>query len=288
MSMKSFHSRSQRPAPERTRTRTAPPRPAGMQRADALLVAQGLVESRTRARELIEAGLVTGAAGVITKPGQMLPESMPLEVADDASTRYVSRGGLKLAAALAASGLDVRGRVCLDVGQSTGGFTDCLLQAGAAQVVGVEVGHGQIHPRLAADPRCITLEGINARALVAADFGEHLPPGGFGLIVCDASFISLTLLLPQWPPLLATDGDVVALVKPQFEVGPAQLGKGGVVRDAALYAEVEQRIRQAAAEAGFAVSGWFDSPILGGGVGNIEGNREFLAWLRPAAAKAHR
>jgi 23S rRNA (cytidine1920-2'-O)/16S rRNA (cytidine1409-2'-O)-methyltransferase len=288
MSMKSFHSRSQRPAPERARARTPPPRPAGMQRADALLVAQGLAESRTRARELIEAGLVSGAAGVITKPGQMLPEAMPLEVADDAPTRFVSRGGLKLAAALAASGLDVHGRVCLDVGQSTGGFTDCLLQAGAARVVGVEVGHGQIHPRLAADPRCVTLEGINARTLAAADLGEHFPPGGFGLIVCDASFISLTLLLPQWPPLLAADGDVVALVKPQFELGPAQLGKGGVVRDAALHGAVEQRIREAAATAGFAVMGWYDSPILGGGVGNLEGNREFLAWLRPAAAKAHR
>ncbi|HRP97599.1 MAG TPA: TlyA family RNA methyltransferase [Rhodocyclaceae bacterium] len=286
MSMKSFHSRSQRTAPPRTRERAAPARPAGMQRADALLVAQRLVGSRARARELIAAGLVDSEAGPVTKPGQMLPESLRLRVLDDSALRYVSRGGLKLAAALAHSGVDVRGRICLDVGQSTGGFTDCLLQAGAAKVVGVEVGHGQLHPRLAADPRCITLEGINARHLDAADLGAQLPSEGFGLIVCDASFISLSLLMPQWPALLAADGDVLALVKPQFELGPAQLARGGVVRDAALHAAVEERIRAAVDRAGLAVCGWFDSPITGGGVGNIEGNREFLVWMRHAGTHA--
>lgn len=259
-----------------------------MLRADALLVAQHLAESRTRARQLIEAGLVRSASGVLTKPGQMLPESLSLSVITDEQSRFVSRGALKLATALTHSGIDVHGRVCLDIGQSTGGFTDCLLQAGAAKVIGIEVGHGQIHARLAADPRCVTLEGINARHLGTAELGAHWPTGGFGLIVCDASFISLTLLMPQWPALLAHDGDVLALVKPQFEVGPEGLAKGGVVRDAKLHGEVEQRIREAAARAGWVVCGWLDSPIIGGGVGHIDGNREFLIWLRRDDTGPHR
>src|SRR5690606_39212383 len=143
-----------------------------------------------------------------------------------------------------------------------------LLQAGAAKVVGVEVGRDQLHPRLRNDPRCVTLEGVNARALTAADLGNHFPPGGFELIVCDASFISLSLLLPQWPALLAPGGHVLALVKPQFEVGPQGIGKGGIVRDPALYAEVEAKLRAAARAAGLRILDWFDSPIAGG-----DGNR---------------
>ncbi|CAL93202.1 conserved hypothetical protein [Azoarcus olearius] len=217
---------------------------------------------------------------ILKKASHSLPIDATIELVadpDDAFERYVSRGGLKLAGALAASGLDPAGRVCLDVGQSTGGFTDCLLQAGATRVVGVEVGHGQLHPRLAGEPRCITLEGVNARHLTAADLAGHCPPGGFGLIVCDASFISLTLLLPQWPALLAADGDILALVKPQFEVGPQGLSKGGIVRDASRYAEVERKLRIAAAAAALDVRGWYDSPITG-----TDGNREFFIWMRHA------
>jgi 23S rRNA (cytidine1920-2'-O)/16S rRNA (cytidine1409-2'-O)-methyltransferase len=166
----------------------------------------------------------------------------------------------------------VSGYFCLDVGQSTGGFSDCLLQAGAARVVGVEVGHGQLHPRLKDDPRLACLEGINARHLTAADLGGHFPAQGFDLIVADASFISLTLLLPSFPALLRPGGRILALVKPQFEVGPKNLGKGGIVRDTSLYARVEAKIRAACAECGLEVQDWFDSPITGS-----DGNREFFA-----------
>jgi 23S rRNA (cytidine1920-2'-O)/16S rRNA (cytidine1409-2'-O)-methyltransferase len=211
----------------------------------------------------------------VAKASLDLAEDTPLEVLPDAADRYVSRGGVKLAGALAHAGLDVSGWTCLDVGQSTGGFTDCLLQAGAARVVGVEVGHGQLHPRLRHAPRVTCLEGINARHLSPADLGEHFPEGGFDLIVADASFISLTLLLPRFPALLHADGRVLALVKPQFEVGPAGLGKGGLVRDAGLYAGVEEKLRAACAAAGLEVRGWFDSPIAGG-----DGNREFFVLAR--------
>ncbi len=274
MSMNSFHARAGRPRPAADKQRPAA-RADGMLRADALLVAQGLAESRTRARQLIEGGRVAWDGGTVAKPAQELPVSARLTVAADEADRYVSRGGLKLAGALAASGVAVAGRTCLDVGQSTGGFSDCLLQAGAARVVGIEVGHGQLHPRLATEPRCITLEGVNARHLSAADLGGHYPPDGFDLIVCDASFISLTLLLPQWRALLAAGGDILALVKPQFEVGPQGLAKGGIVRDARLYREVEDKLRAAAHDAGLTVRGWYDSPIAGG-----DGNREFFIWMR--------
>jgi 23S rRNA (cytidine1920-2'-O)/16S rRNA (cytidine1409-2'-O)-methyltransferase len=269
MSMNSFHARQGRPRPA-----SEPRRPAerrGLVRVDQLLVAHKLAPSRTAARALIEAGRVSHDGQTVTKPAQELPASAHLTVTADATDRFVSRGGLKLAGALAHTGLEVGGRICLDVGQSTGGFTDCLLQSGAAKVVGVEVGHGQLHPRLAGDARCITLEGINARHLCAADLGQHYPPGGFDLIVCDASFISLALLLPQWPALLAPGGHILALVKPQFEVGPQGIAKGGIVRDARLYAEVEQRLRAEAAARGVTIRDWFDSPITGG-----DGNREFF------------
>lgn len=268
--MKSFHRRSVRPAPTPA---SAAPAAGGRElpRADQLLVARGLAASRTAARGLIEAGRVRWEGGVVGKPAQVLPLSAQLTVTLDDTDRYVSRGGLKLAGALAHTGIKPAGWTCLDIGQSTGGFTDCLLQAGAAQVLGVEVGHGQLHPKLATDARCVTLEGINARHLSAADLGAHFPPGGFRLLVCDASFISLALLLPQWPALLAPEGELLVLVKPQFEVGPQGLSKGGIVRDARLYAEVEQRLRAVAAHCGIVVRDWFESPITG-----TDGNREFF------------
>jgi 23S rRNA (cytidine1920-2'-O)/16S rRNA (cytidine1409-2'-O)-methyltransferase len=246
-------------------------------RADQLLARRGLATSRTAARRLIEAGRVRCDTGrgweTVTKASLELPADTPVEVLPDDADRYVSRGGQKLAGALAHTGLEVTGWLCLDVGQSTGGFTDCLLKARAARVVGVEVGHGQLHPSLVGDPRVVCLEGVNARNLSPAGLGAYFPTGGFDLIVADASFISLTLLLPNFPALLALAGQVLALVKPQFEVGPAGIGKGGLVRDAGLYGGVEEKIRAACAAAGLAVRDWFESPITGG-----DGNREFFLW----------
>lgn len=247
-----------------------------MPRADQRLVEAGLAASRTAAQRLIAAGRVRWAGGLVAKAAQELPAGAELEVEPDPADRFVSRGGLKLAGALAASGIDPAGLVCLDVGQSTGGFTDCLLQAGAERVVGVDVGHDQLHSRLRDDARVACIEGVNARSLTAADLGGALPPGGFRLIVGDVSFISLTLVLPALRPLLAEGGDALLLVKPQFEVGPGGLGKGGIVRDPALYDDVEHKLRNSALGADFHVSGWFESPITGG-----DGNREFFIWLKP-------
>jgi 23S rRNA (cytidine1920-2'-O)/16S rRNA (cytidine1409-2'-O)-methyltransferase len=159
------------------------------------------------------------------------------------------------------------------VGQSTGGFTDCLLRHGATGVVGVDVGQGQLHPRLRVDPRVTCLEGVNARELDARAVGR--PADGFGLVVGDVSFISLTLVLPALVPMLAADGDLLMLAKPQFELQPGQVGKGGIVRDAALHAQVEQRLRACCATLGLQVAGWLDSPIAGG-----DGNREFFLHAR--------
>ena len=190
------------------------------------------------------------------------------------SAHFVSRGGNKLAGALAHTGLTAGGKTCLDVGQSTGGFTDCLLQAGAKHVVGVDVGHDQLHAQLRADPAVTYLEGINCRALSVADLGAAFPEDGFDLIVGDVSFISLTLVLPRLPALLAPSGDLLLLVKPQFEVGPGNIGRGGIVRDPALYHEVEHKLRDCAKMLGLTIRAWLDSPITGG-----DGNREFFIWL---------
>ncbi len=210
----------------------------------------------------------------MAKPALDLPAETELTVTIDPEDRYVSRGGLKLAGALAQTSLPVSGKTCLDVGQSTGGFSDCLLQAGARHVVGVDVGHGQLHASLRQHPQITALEGINCRALSANDLGDTLPPAGFDLIVGDVSFISMTLILPQLPALLAADGDLLLLVKPQFEVGPSNIGKGGIVRDPALYGEVEQKLRLCAQQLGLKLRAWLDSPITGG-----DGNREFFIWL---------
>jgi len=228
---------------------------------------------------MIAAGLRWRHGGewrAVGKNGEDLPEGAELELADTAEARYVSRGGLKLEGALAASGIDPRGRRCLDAGQSTGGFTDCLLQHGAAHVVGVDVGRGQLHPRLREDERVTAVEGVNARTLSARAWAAESPgDAAFGLIVGDLSFISLTLVLPALAPLLAPGGDLLMLVKPQFELQPGQIGKGGIVRDPALYPAVEARLRDACRALGLRVCGWFDSPIAGG-----DGNREFFIHAR--------
>jgi 23S rRNA (cytidine1920-2'-O)/16S rRNA (cytidine1409-2'-O)-methyltransferase len=247
-------------------------------RADQLLVERALASSRSQAQRLIAAGVRwLGPAGwqTVAKNGDELPAQAEIELVDTAEARYVSRGGLKLEGALAASGLDPSGRVSLDAGQSTGGFTDCLLRLGAARVVGVDVGHGQLHPSLRADPRVTCLERINVRSLAASD----LPVASFDLIVGDLSFISLTLVLPALVPLLAPGGDLLMLVKPQFELQPGQVGKGGIVRDPARHAEVEARLRAACAACHLAVLRWLDSPIAGG-----DGNREFFIHARPLQA----
>jgi len=259
-----------------------------MPRADALLVTRGLAPSRAAARAMIEAGRVlikvpkgaerSAGETAIVKPSHDLYDAIELIVVPDEADRYVSRGGLKLAGALLLSGLSVSGKTCLDVGQSTGGFTDCLLQAGATSVVGVDVGHGQLHPRLATDERVTCIEGINARALEKSALAARQEASQFELIVADVSFISLALILPQLPALLTANGSMLLLVKPQFEVGPENLAKGGVVRDASLYGIVETRFRTLATELKLKVRGWFDSPITGGGRGNIAGNREFFIW----------
>ncbi|CAN7420298.1 TlyA family RNA methyltransferase [Pseudorhodoferax sp. LjRoot39] len=245
-------------------------------RADQLLVDRGLAASRSQAQRLIAAGLSwrvgNGPWKAVAKNRDELPEAAELQLADAAESRYVSRGGLKLEGALQSSGVDPAGLVCLDVGQSTGGFTDCLLQHGAAHVVGVDVGHGQVHARVRADERVDCIEGVNARALQAEHLGDALPAEGFGLIVGDLSFISQTLVLPAVVPFLADDGALLMLVKPQFELQPGQVGKGGIVRDESLYPVVRARIEACCAELGLAVAGWWDSAISGG-----DGNREF--WI---------
>jgi len=240
-------------------------------RADQQLVARGLAPSRSAAQRLIDCGAVRWLSpkgwAVPRKAGEDLPEGCEIEITDDAELRWVSRAGLKLDAALARTGIDVASATCLDVGQSTGGFTDVLLARGAARVIGVDVGHGQLHPRLRSDPRVTAIEGVNARHLDA----RMLPTPHFDLVVADLSFISLTLVLPALA-VLATR-DLLLLVKPQFELQPADIGKGGLVTDAAAHARVQARLRAACAETGLTLRDYFESAIAGG-----EGNREYFVW----------
>ncbi|MEN9317113.1 MAG: hypothetical protein RIS35_3506 [Pseudomonadota bacterium] len=246
-------------------------------RADQLLVQRGLAPSRTAAQRLIAAGRLRASGRPVAKPSEALDEAAELSVTPGDDDRYVSRGGLKLAGALAQAGVDPSGRTCLDVGQSTGGFTDCLLQAGAARVVGLDVGHGQLHPRLRDDPRVLGLEGVNARAIAPSTLGDAMPRDGFELIVVDVSFISLTLVLPALAGLAAAGADLVALVKPQFEVGRQGLDGRGIVRSPALYPAVREKVTDCALRCGWTPQGWFDSPIAGG-----DGNREFFLHARRA------
>jgi 23S rRNA (cytidine1920-2'-O)/16S rRNA (cytidine1409-2'-O)-methyltransferase len=298
-------------------------------RIDQLLVQRGLASTRSQAQRLIADGVqwrkleVAGEVWKrVAKNGDEVPEDAVIELLDDSEARYVSRGGLKLEAALKQVGLSVKGLRCLDVGQSTGGFTDCLLQAGALAVVGVDVGSAQLHPSLREDPRVLCVESVNARTLSAADLiaayanstgaegqfdieedgetfddfdgaesegadeaddeadlvslpAEFAPP--FDVLVADLSFISQTLVLPAAVPLLKEGGILLTLVKPQFELQPGQVGKGGIVKDPEMYPIVEQRLRDTCADLGLEVSAWFDSPIAGG-----DGNREFFICARKA------
>jgi len=271
-------------------------------RADLFLVEHGFATTRSQAQRLIGSGVqwrvlvdeveVAAPWKRVAKNGDEIPEAAELEVLDNTEAKYISRGGLKLEGALKATGLDVTGLRCLDVGQSTGGFTDCLLQHGAAQVVGIDVGHGQLHASMREDGRVVCLEGINARSLTAADLiaacaremadtgqfddenssgdGCEIDPA-FDFLTGDLSFISLTLVLPAVVRLLKADGHLLMLVKPQFELQPGQIGKGGIVRDAVHFEFVETRLRHCCAELGVEVLGWMPSVIEGG-----DGNSEFF------------
>jgi len=243
-------------------------------RADELLVARGLAPSRTVAQALILAGKVrTGPDTVVAKSSQKLPADSPLTV--EQPPRFVSRGGEKLEGALAHFGIAVAGAHALDVGASTGGFTDCLLQRGAASVTCVDVGQAQLHAKLRADARVTNLERLNARELPSAP----LPHATYPVVVMDVSFISLTTVLPSVWSRLAPGGHLVALVKPQFEATRQEADKGrGVIKDPAVHARILREVTAAASSLpGAEVIGSMDSPLLGG-----EGNREFLLAVRRA------
>ena len=284
-------------------------------RADLFLVEHGFATTRSQAQRLIASGVqwrvlvdtdVMPAWKRVAKNGDEIPDAAEMQVLDNTEAKYISRGGLKLEGALKATQLDVAGLRCLDIGQSTGGFTDCLLQHGAAQVVGVDVGHGQLHATMRDDARVVCIEGVNARSLTADDLAEHyrralhLKNGGeeggeddedgdedfdgeesesdedafnprFDFLTGDLSFISLTLVLPAVVRLLKADGHLLMLVKPQFELQPGQIGKGGIVRDPVHFEFVEKRLRDTCAEVGVDVLGWMESAIEGG-----DGNREFF------------
>ncbi len=236
-------------------------------RLDVLLVARGLAESREKAQALVMAGSVTAAGQKATKPGQTVAPDTLLEVAG--RPPFVSRGGVKLAAALDHFGIDVTGVVCLDIGASTGGFTDCLLQRGALRVHAIDVGTNQLDWRIRNDPRVKSREQVNARELTFGDIGELVD-----LMVCDVSFISVTLILPAVVPLLKPTGRCIILVKPQFEAGRGQVGKGGIVRDPEIHEQACQKVEDALRSFGFQTA-LIPSPILG-----TEGNREFLLYGR--------
>ncbi|RGE43802.1 TlyA family RNA methyltransferase [Comamonas testosteroni] len=331
-------------------------------RADVFLVEAGHASTRSQAQRLIASGVEWRLTPLapwkkVVKNGDDIPAGAELQLLDAAEAKYISRGGLKLEGALAATGVDVKGLRCLDVGQSTGGFTDCLLQAGAAQVIGVDVGHSQLHERLRADERVVCVESFNARTLtpeslekacdealcdvieeeedndtqpvapyawmrnggqVDEDYDDSddakeqdvenfkaeraakakaraegsapvelrrragtenidITPA-FDFVTGDVSFISLTLVLPAVVQVLKPRGHLLMLVKPQFELQPGQIGKGGIVRDTALYAEVEQRIRSCLGDLGLSVKQWLDSPIEGG-----DGNHEFFVLAQQGA-----
>ena len=257
-------------------------------RLDVLLVERGLAESRAKAQALIMAGQVRVAGQTMLKPGTPIPADSPLTV--DSGPRFVSRGGEKLEAALETFGLEVSGLVCADVGASTGGFTDCLLQRGAAKVYAIDVGKGILHWKLRNDPRVVVMEETNAR------FVESLPEG-VELVTVDASFISLKILLPvvkKWlgpnppiPPSLRGKGGAgglgaIALIKPQFEAGKKDVSRGdGVIRDPAIHRQVLLDVLGFAQQEGFSVRGLIKSPLLG-----PKGNAEFLVWLNPAPGES--
>lgn len=244
-------------------------------RLDVLLVERGLVGSRERARAVILAGHVRVEGQVVSKAGTPVADAAHVELATP-DHPYVGRGGLKLAHALDVFAIAVSGRRGLDIGASTGGFTDVMLQRGARDVVALDVGHNQLDWKLRSDPRVLVREGVNARTLTSADV-PHL----VDLVTMDVSFISLSYILPEVPKFLAPDADVVALVKPQFEAGREDVGKGGIVSDPAVHERVVARVTSDAEALGFERCGLTPSPITG-----ATGNKEFLIHLRMPSMRA--
>lgn len=239
------------------------------ERIDKLLVERGIAESRTKAQAMVMAGVVLVDDRRIEKPSDLVTSNSEIRIkgSENPASRYVGRGGLKLEAALREFSIDPEGMICLDVGASTGGFTDCLLQHGARRVVAIDVGHNQIDWRLRTDTRVEVRERVNARYLQPDDFNEQ-----FDLIVMDVSFISATKLLPALVPLLTSTGGLITLIKPQFEVGKGEVGSGGIVRDPEKRERVIQEVNDSARELGLDVRGLIESPIQG-----ADGNVEFLA-----------
>lgn len=238
-------------------------------RLDEVLVRRGLAPSRARARDAILRGRVSVDGRPAAKPGSAVPDDAAIDV-DDPALEWVSRAALKLVSGLDTFAFDVAGKTCLDIGASTGGFTQVLLARGAARIHAIDVGHGQLAPEVAEDPRVVSHEGVNARALTAADIADPI-----AVVVCDVSFISLRLALPPALALAEPGAMLVALVKPQFEVGREALGKGGIVRDPAEGERVAHAIADWLAAQGWTVLGRIASPIAGG-----DGNREFLLGAR--------
>lgn len=242
---------------------------AKRERIDKLLVARGLAETQAMAQAMVMAGEVVAGETRIDKPGTMIPIELPIRLKGE-GLKFVSRGGLKLEGALEHFQIDVHGLDALDLGASTGGFTDCLLQRGASRVIALDVGYGQLHPKLRSDPRVHVHERVNARALTRDDV-----PFDVDLLVADVSFISLRLVLPPAMPFVKPGGAMVVLVKPQFEVGREDVGKGGVVRDEAKRIQVIEGMAQWAREQGLEVVGWVESSIAG-----PAGNQEALLYAR--------
>ncbi|HEY8203136.1 MAG TPA: TlyA family RNA methyltransferase [Pyrinomonadaceae bacterium] len=237
------------------------------ERIDKLLVDRGLVDSRTKAQALVMAGAVLVDEQLVKKPSEVFLHEANIRIKEEAGRRFVGRGGIKLEAALREFHIDVTGLICIDVGASTGGFTDCLLQHGARAVVAVDVGHNQLDWKIRNDSRVEVREGVNARYLSATEFDRK-----FDLAAIDVSFISLTKILPAVVPLLSNNGRIVALIKPQFEVGKGEVGKGGIVKDSEQHERVVSQVNAAAESLGLKIGGVIQSPIKG-----ADGNVEFLA-----------
>jgi 23S rRNA (cytidine1920-2'-O)/16S rRNA (cytidine1409-2'-O)-methyltransferase len=244
----------------------------GRVRLDALVVQRGLAESREKARALVLAGLVDVNGRRVDKAGTMVDAGAEVRVSGPEHP-WVGRGGIKLAHALDVFEIDPTGRLALDIGASTGGFTDVLLQRGARHVIALDVGHSQLHWKLRSDARVTVREGVNARLLTRADLPDI--GGGVDIVTIDVSFISLRYILPVVPPLLAPGADLITLIKPQFEAGRADVGPGGLVTDPTIHARVIDEVTRAAAAVGLSRAQLADSPITG-----AEGNREFLARFR--------
>ena len=241
-------------------------------RVDQLLVERGLAESRSMAQRLVMAGQVRAGGELVHKSSETVAVDEALEV--EGNPPYVSRAGEKLEAALDAFQITTEGRICADVGSSTGGFTDCLLQRGAQRVYSIDVGKGQLHWKLRQDDRVVTMENTNARYL------EELPEA-VSLVTVDVSFISALLILAQSSKWLMGQGELIVLIKPQFEAGPENIGKGGIVKDPVVHKAVLEKITQGAQELELHTHGLIRSPVRG-----AKGNQEFLAWLRPLRGDA--